>query len=69
MKKGDMKKQYGLILSVSLFFLTLFSCHGHVYADTGPKPSVTINIGGLECEKYYMTLFIKGKGHGALECE
>lgn len=47
-----------------MFFLALFSCHGHVYADTGPKPSVTINIGGLEGEKYYMTLLSKEKGTG-----
>lgn len=63
-ENGDMKKQYGLILAVSLFFLTLFSCHGHVYADTGPKPSININISGLQGEKYYMALLSKEKGTG-----
>lgn len=35
-----------------------------IFADMGPKPSVTININGLSQEKCYITLLSKEKGHG-----
>lgn len=35
-----------------------------VFADMGPKPSVTLNIYGLDADEYYVTMFSKNSSTG-----
>ena len=44
-----------LFQSIVLVFLLFSSYITHVHADSGPKPSVTINFNGIN-EEYYVTL-------------
>ena len=48
-----MKKVYKLMFPI---LLLVFIFPLTAYADTGPKPSVVIDIKGLEDEDYYVTL-------------
>lgn len=37
---------------------------GVVYADTGPKPSVVLQLNGIEAKEYYVTLLSDKMGYG-----
>lgn len=50
------------IFIITTVFILLFPTP--IFADMGPKPSVTININGLYQEKCYITLLSKEKSHG-----
>ncbi|MGN0293418.1 MAG: hypothetical protein ACI4D3_05385 [Lachnospiraceae bacterium] len=49
------------LMFFSVCFLTMYT---HVSADTGPKPSVIIDIKGLEGETYYVTLLSDSSSTG-----
>lgn len=57
-----MKKRIASIVLCVLLLIPLLSFSAS--ADTGPKPSVTINIKGLEGKTYYATLLSKEKCTG-----
>jgi len=57
-----MKKRFVLMSSLILLLVLLFPLSAS--ADTGPKPSVNIDITGLEGEKYFVTLLSESETHG-----
>lgn len=57
-----MKKRITSVLLIMLLLLPLFCFSAS--ADTGPKPSVTINIKGIKNETYYVTLLSEEEGTG-----
>ncbi|MEG0452019.1 MAG: hypothetical protein RR558_03060 [Coprobacillus sp.] len=56
-----MKKRLWICL---LMFSMLFVFLSPVYADMGPKPSINLDIAGLEGQKYYVTLLSKEESTG-----
>lgn len=57
-----MKKRIASVLLIILLLIPLFCISAS--ADTGPKPSVTVNIKGLRNETYYVTLLSEEKSTG-----
>ena len=57
-----MKKRIAVFMLCVLLLIPMFCFPAS--ADTGPKPSVTINIKGLKNETYYVTLLSKEEGTG-----
>lgn len=57
-----MKKRIASVLLIMLLLVPLFCFSSS--ADTGPKPSVTVNIRGIENETYYVTLLSEEEGTG-----
>lgn len=65
-----MKKSFKvcILFAVCILILTFFTVS--VFADTGPKPSITINTNGTVGEKYYLDLLVDyDSGHENLSDE
>ena len=56
-----MKKKLFLIFFVLICFMSVFCKTTYVFADVGPKPSVSINFSGLDNKTYYVTLLSKSQ--------
>ena len=54
-------KPFSVLLLLSMLFVI---CAAPVHADTGPKPSVRVEIEGLEDEIYYVTLLSQTESTG-----
>ena len=50
-----MKRKTSFIMAT--IFLLIMLVPFHVFADTGPKPSVNIKVEGYEGKAFYITLF------------
>lgn len=52
------------VIGIFMFFSLLIFNSDSAFADMGPKPSVVINIEGLQNEKYYITLLSSVEEYG-----
>ena len=52
------------IVSVIFIIVLLVNFSNIVYADTGPKPSITIHLKNMDNSNYYVDLLVDSKGDG-----